>query len=104
MLASLVVTPSWLFLTLGRRPLDDVPENGKAAAAQVVTPTAFNAEERMEVIRGATSMPEILRAMLRRSAYFKGATSVHDCIDVHRTALRAAATLMRKVWLTMSWV
>lgn len=51
----------------------------------------------MEVIRSSVSIPEILRTTLTRGSYFKGAAGVYDDVEVHRAALRAAATLMRKV-------
>lgn len=51
----------------------------------------------MEIIRNATEVSEILRSTLRRGAYFEGAAGVHDDARVHRAAMRAAATLMRKV-------
>lgn len=35
--------------------------------------------------------------MLLRGVYFRGATGVHGIVAVHRAALRAAASLMRKV-------
>lgn len=43
------------------------------------------------------SLSEILRTVLRRGKFFKGATGVHDVVEVHRAALRAAAMQMRKV-------
>ncbi|CAM9610765.1 unnamed protein product [Ectocarpus fasciculatus] len=91
---------------LERRPLEDLQAKGgddavkaeaaappphAAAAAAAVTP-----EERMGVVRGATKMSELLRSTLRRGAYFEGAAGVHSFVEVHRAALRAAATLMRK--------
>ena len=88
---------------LPRRPLEDVGEKKMSPATAATTettttvPTAFTNKDRMEVIRGAASMSEILRTTLRRGAYFKGAMGVHHCVEVHRAALRAAATMMRKV-------
>eukprot|EP00752_Nemacystus_decipiens_P003287 g3042.t1 len=85
-----------------RRPLEEVKaeEGAPAAAAMVVAAPAAAAaltpEERMEVIRNATGVSEILRSTLRRGAYFEGAAGVHDDVRVHRAAMRAAATLMRK--------
>lgn len=46
---------------------------------------------------GSASFSEILRTTLRRGAFFEGATGVHDTVEVHRSALRAGATLMRTV-------
>ncbi len=68
-----------------------------AAIAAPAAAAAMTAEERMEIIRDATNVSEILRSMLRRGAYFEGAAGVHDEKSVHRAAMRAAATLMRKV-------
>lgn len=76
-------------------------EGALAAAASVVAApmaaAALNPEDRMEIIRNATQVSEILRSTLRRGAYFEGAAGVHDDVRVHRAAMRAAATLMRKV-------
>lgn len=58
----------------------------------------MTAEKRMAIIRSTGSMPDILRATLRRGAYFRGAEGIHNMVEVHRVALRAAATLMRKVY------
>ena len=85
-----------------RRPLEEVAAGGAEAGAAATTatatmPAAFTNKDRLEVIGEAASMSEILRTTLRRGAYFKGAVGVHDSVDVHRAALRAAATLMRKV-------
>lgn len=88
---------------LHRRSLEEVVKTGMppaiaaATATTATIPTAFTNKDRMEVIRAAASMSEILRATLRRGKYFKGAMGVHDCVEVHRAALRAAATMMRKV-------
>lgn len=68
---------------------EDVPVPGYKAPSLM--------EKRMTIIRSTDSMPDILRATLRRGAYFRGAESIHNMVKVHRIALRAAATLMRKV-------
>ncbi|CAM9358609.1 unnamed protein product [Hapterophycus canaliculatus] len=85
---------------LERRPLEDLPMDAGSQVAVEATPppasTALTPEERMDIIRDATQVSEILRSTLRRGAYFEGAVGVHDSVDVHRAALRAAATLMRK--------
>lgn len=89
-------------LYLGRRPLEEIKGDGKVlVAASGVVPAGVTTEERMTVIHAAASIYEILRTTLRRGAYFKGAAGVHDCVDVHRAALRGAATLMRKVLLVV---
>lgn len=85
-----------------RRPLEDIKrESGVPDVAAAITAPAaasvMTAEERMEIIRDATKVSEILRSTLRRGAYFEGAAGVHDDKSVHRAAMRAAATLMRKV-------
>lgn len=86
-----------------RRPLEAIkveegaPAAAALAAAAPVAPTSLTSEDRMEIIRNATEMLEILRSMLRRGAYFEGAIGVHDDVRVHRAAMRAAATLMRRV-------
>lgn len=77
-------------------------EEGAQVAAEATPPpasTALTLEERMAIIRNATQVSEILRSTLRRGGYFEGAVGVHDYVEVHRAALRAAATLMRKVLL-----
>ncbi|CAN0140230.1 unnamed protein product [Ectocarpus sp. 4 AP-2014] len=89
---------------LERRPLEDLQENrgDDAVKAEASAPpphaaaVALTPEERMGIVRGATKMSELLRSTLRRGAYFEGAAGVHSFIEVHRAALRAAATLMRK--------
>ncbi|CAM9569656.1 unnamed protein product [Ectocarpus sp. 8 AP-2014] len=89
---------------LERRPLEDLQAKGcdDAVKAEVAAPpphatlVALTPEERMGIVRGATKMSELLRSTLRRGAYFEGAAGVHNFLDVHRAALRAAATLMRK--------
>lgn len=84
-----------------RRPLEDLPVDVGAELAAEATPppasTALTPEERMDIIRNATEVSELLRSTLRRGAYFEGAVGMHDYIEVHRAALRAATTLMRKV-------
>ncbi|CAB1120036.1 unnamed protein product [Ectocarpus sp. CCAP 1310/34] len=89
---------------LERRPLEDLQPKGgdDAVEAEVAAPSphaaavALTPEERMGIVRGATKMSELLRSTLRRGAYFEGAAGVHCFVEVHRAALRAAATLMRK--------
>ncbi|CBJ33370.1 hypothetical protein Esi_0471_0001 [Ectocarpus siliculosus] len=89
---------------LERRPLEDLPANrgDEADEAEVAAPpphaapVSLTPEERMGIVRGATKMSELLRSTLRRGAYFEGAAGVHSFLEVHRAALRAAATLMRK--------
>ncbi|CAN0109882.1 unnamed protein product [Scytosiphon promiscuus] len=85
---------------LERRPLEDLPVGVGAQVAAKTTPSPASAvltsEERMEIVRNATHVSDFLRATLRRGAYFEGAVGVHDCVEVHRAALRAAATMMRK--------
>lgn len=100
------ITPHAVFYRmLRRRPLEDLQAKGgnDAVKAEVAAPpphvaaVALTPEERMGIVRGATKMSELLRSTLRRGAYFEGAAGVHSFVEVHRAALRAAATLMRKV-------
>lgn len=76
-------------------------ESSARATAPVVAkaPVVFTIEERIDVIHLTASVTEILRTTLKRGVYFEGAAGVHDFVKVHRAALRAAATLMRKVSL-----
>ncbi|CAM9980429.1 unnamed protein product [Ectocarpus sp. 12 AP-2014] len=89
---------------LERRPLEVLQANrgDNAVKAEAAAPpphvaaVALTPEERMGIVRGATKMSKLLRSTLRRGAYFEGAAGVHSFVEVHRAALRAAATLMRK--------